>query len=73
MTSLGDDKADRVGVFFKDHGVVITKPRDLIPGRLLIDCFLKGEKVCIINVYIAPERTKIMQLFKKLREIVNRI
>uniref|UniRef100_A0A3Q3VXC6 Endonuclease/exonuclease/phosphatase domain-containing protein n=1 Tax=Mola mola TaxID=94237 RepID=A0A3Q3VXC6_MOLML len=61
-----------LGIFFKNHDVTITKIRHIIPGRLLlIDCLYLGQKFRLINVYTAPERTKKMQLFKKLREIVN--
>uniref|UniRef100_A0A3Q3WQ38 Endonuclease/exonuclease/phosphatase domain-containing protein n=1 Tax=Mola mola TaxID=94237 RepID=A0A3Q3WQ38_MOLML len=66
------EDADRVGIFFENHDVTIAKRRDIIPGRLLlIDYLYLGHKFRFINVYTAPERTKKMQLFKKLREIVN--
>uniref|UniRef100_A0A3Q3VPJ2 Endonuclease/exonuclease/phosphatase domain-containing protein n=1 Tax=Mola mola TaxID=94237 RepID=A0A3Q3VPJ2_MOLML len=46
--------------------------KNIIPGRLLlIDCLYLGHRFRLINVYTAPERTKKMQLFKKLRGIVN--
>uniref|UniRef100_A0A3B3DJ71 Endonuclease/exonuclease/phosphatase domain-containing protein n=1 Tax=Oryzias melastigma TaxID=30732 RepID=A0A3B3DJ71_ORYME len=45
---------------------------DIIPGRLLlIDCYYHGQKIRIVNVYTAPDRSKKVQLFKKVNEIIN--
>uniref|UniRef100_A0A3Q1HXX2 Endonuclease/exonuclease/phosphatase domain-containing protein n=1 Tax=Anabas testudineus TaxID=64144 RepID=A0A3Q1HXX2_ANATE len=64
--------ADGVGIFFKTHDVEIIRRRDVIPGRLLmVDCFYKGDKYRIVNVYTSPTRTQKMQLFKRMKELLS--
>uniref|UniRef100_A0A672Y4V7 Endonuclease/exonuclease/phosphatase domain-containing protein n=1 Tax=Sphaeramia orbicularis TaxID=375764 RepID=A0A672Y4V7_9TELE len=71
IISIGEDKADGVGIFFRTHDIVIIRRRDIIPGRLLmIDCLYQGDKYRIINVYTAPEARKKTKLFKRLRELL---
>uniref|UniRef100_A0A7N6BPG2 Endonuclease/exonuclease/phosphatase domain-containing protein n=1 Tax=Anabas testudineus TaxID=64144 RepID=A0A7N6BPG2_ANATE len=63
--------ADGVGIFFKTHDVEIIRRRDVIPGRLLmVDCFYKGDKYRVVNVYTSPTRTQKMQLFKRMKELL---
>uniref|UniRef100_A0A3P9B483 exodeoxyribonuclease III n=1 Tax=Maylandia zebra TaxID=106582 RepID=A0A3P9B483_9CICH len=72
VVSIGEDSADGVGFFFKNTHVNIIKKRDIIPGRLLlVDCHYGGQKFRLINVYTAPERTKKMQLLKKMRHLLE--
>lgn len=71
MISIGESRAESVGIFFKSHDVEIYRRRDLIPGRLLmLDCFYQGCKYRLIIVYTAPESSKKMQLFKSLRQLL---
>lgn len=71
IISIGTDTADGVGIFFNSKDIEIIKRRDIIPGRLLVvDCKIKGNKFRLINVYTAPDRSKKVQLFKKLPEIL---
>uniref|UniRef100_A0A668TGV0 exodeoxyribonuclease III n=1 Tax=Oreochromis aureus TaxID=47969 RepID=A0A668TGV0_OREAU len=72
VISIGEDSADGVGFFFKNTHVNIIKKRDIIPGQLLlVDCHYDGQKFRLINVYTAPERTKKMQLLKKMRHLLE--
>uniref|UniRef100_A0A3P9D1I3 exodeoxyribonuclease III n=1 Tax=Maylandia zebra TaxID=106582 RepID=A0A3P9D1I3_9CICH len=72
IISIGEDSSDGVGIFFKKDTVNIIKRRDIIPGRLLlVDCCYYGQRLRIINVYNAPERTKKIQLLKKLKYLLE--
>uniref|UniRef100_A0A668RZ55 exodeoxyribonuclease III n=1 Tax=Oreochromis aureus TaxID=47969 RepID=A0A668RZ55_OREAU len=72
IISIGEDSSDGVGIFFKKDTVNIIKRRDIIPGRLLlVDCSYYGQRLSIINVYNAPERTKKIQLLKKLKYLLE--
>lgn len=72
IISIGEDSSDGVGIFFKKDTVNIIKRRDIIPGQLLlVDCCYYGQKLHIINVYNAPDRTKKMQLLKKMKYLLE--
>lgn len=71
IISIGIDKADGVGIFFNTNDVNIIKKRDIIPGRLLVvDCKIKESKIRLINVYTSSDRSKKIQLFKRLPELL---
>ena len=71
VISIGIDKADGVGIFFKSK-VEIIKAREIIPGRvLLVDCFYLNLKIRIINVYTPPDSATKVRIFKKLYELLT--
>uniref|UniRef100_A0A3B1KE89 exodeoxyribonuclease III n=1 Tax=Astyanax mexicanus TaxID=7994 RepID=A0A3B1KE89_ASTMX len=71
VISIGSDLADGVGILFNTYNLEIIKRRDIIPGRLLVlDCNLKGQKLRLINVYTSSDRSKKIQLFRKLPELL---
>lgn len=62
--SIGEDRADGVGILFK-YEVEIIKSRKIIPGRILmVDTWVR-----LINVYTPPDRAGKMGIFFKLQEI----
>lgn len=72
IISIGEDSSDGVGIFFKKDTVNITRRRDIIPGQLLfVDCCYYGQRLRIINVYNAPDRTKKIHLLKKLKYLLE--
>ena len=71
IISIGIDRADGVGIFFKSK-VEIIKAREVIPGRiLLVDCFYLNQKIRIINVYTPPDSATKVRMFKKLYELLT--
>ena len=69
--SIGSDKCDGVGILFNTKDVIITKKRELIPGRLLVlDCILKKQKIRLINMYTSQIWKEKEQLFNRLKEVM---
>lgn len=69
--SIGEDRADGVGVFFRGTAEII-KCREIIPGRILmIDCLYKNWKLRVINVYTPPDRAGKMKIFNKIYELLG--
>ena len=72
IISIGENRDDGVGIFFKEKYITIIRRRDIIPGRLLMaDCFYKNEKYRLIHIYTAPEAKNKLELFRKLRELLT--
>uniref|UniRef100_A0A8C6U1L7 Endonuclease/exonuclease/phosphatase domain-containing protein n=1 Tax=Neogobius melanostomus TaxID=47308 RepID=A0A8C6U1L7_9GOBI len=66
------DKADGVGILFKNDQVTVIKKREIIPGRLLlVDCFYQNHKFRLINVYTSQQFKKKCKLLRKMREILT--
>ena len=66
IVSIGFDKADGVGIFFKGKAEII-RSREIIPGRiLLVDCFYLNVKIRLINVYTPSDSATKVRMFKKL-------
>uniref|UniRef100_A0A669D7Z6 Endonuclease/exonuclease/phosphatase domain-containing protein n=1 Tax=Oreochromis niloticus TaxID=8128 RepID=A0A669D7Z6_ORENI len=58
--------------YIPDRQTDVSSAKDIIPGRLiLVDCHYGGQKFRLINVCTAPERTKKMQLLKKMRHLLE--
>lgn len=70
VISIDDNRADGVGIFFKqDIDILII--REIIPGRiLLVDGRIGSKKLGIINVYTPPDRAGKMRIFYKLYELL---
>lgn len=68
IISIGTEKADGVGIFFKSH-IEVIKYRE--PGRiLLIDCFHRNIKLRVINLYTPPDNKAKVRIFRKLHELL---
>ena len=69
--SIGESKADGIGILFFSENITVIQLREIIPGRLmLVDVFLFGKKIRIINLYTAQDRARKIQLFNKIKTLL---